>query len=104
MQGLKTQESLKFERFFRLIQNEAQNNKSVFFAFAGDGRDFETQDMEGEDMMGWLIPQSSALAFQNEWEADNSEEALKQWSKFFTWAEWKEKNGKISIEFNSHDE
>ena len=53
MLGLKTQESLKFNRFWQLIQDTARNFGCVFFGFAGEGRDFETPTMEGEDFSGW---------------------------------------------------
>ena len=56
MQGLRTQESDKFNKFFSLIQDEAKKHNAIFFADAGDGHDLETPELECEDMMGWLIP------------------------------------------------
>lgn len=102
MLGLKTQESPKFNRFFQLIQDEAARQGAVFFAFAGDGRDLELPDMEGEDMMGWLIPKDRVAEFQPEWETENSEEALDRWGDFFTWAEWSLEDGTVRIVFNNH--
>ena len=48
MRGLKTQESGKFNRFWTLIQAAAAQENCVFFGYAGEGRDFSTDDMEGE--------------------------------------------------------
>ena len=53
MLGLKTQETKKFEKFIELIQNEAAKKEKVFFLDAGDGRDFETNDVEGCEM--WIL-------------------------------------------------
>ncbi len=56
MQGLRTKESIKFQKFFSIVQNEAIKRHSIFFLDAGDGNAFETTNLEGEDLMGWLIP------------------------------------------------
>ena len=45
MQGLRKQESAKFNNFFAVIQAEAKKQGSVFFADAGDGNDFQTPTM-----------------------------------------------------------
>ena len=104
MRGLKTQENNKFKRFFQIIQNSAQKLDSVFFAYAGDGRDIILPDLEGEDMMGWLIPMAQADQFEDVWTKDNSEAALEQWSQYFVWAEWSNNDGVITITFNSYEQ
>ena len=103
MRGLRTQESDKFCRFFQLIQDEASKQNAVFFAFAGEGRDINLPDMEGEDMSGWLIPQDKADEFEAAWTVDNSMVTLKRWGTFFTWAVWEEHEGKVSISFENND-
>ena len=60
MQGLKTQEGNKFIAFFKLIQEEARKRHSVFFLECGEGNEFETAHIEGEDLRGWLIPEKQA--------------------------------------------
>ena len=52
MKGLRSQESERFNAYFSLIQDQTEKQGMVFFADAGDGRDFETETMEGEDMIG----------------------------------------------------
>lgn len=103
MRGLKTQEGAKFNRFFRLIQDEARKHNAVFFAFAGEGREIFLPDIECDDMSGWLIPMEKADEFEKEWNVDNSGSHLEKWSDYFTWAEWSEQNGVISVQFNSYD-
>ena len=99
MRGLKTQENDRFNRFFHLIQQAAQQQGGVFFAFAGEGNEFSFPEMEGEDMSGWLIPESYAVDFELEWAISNSISHLEAWSNYFVWAEWKvdEQNGVVSI-------
>ena len=79
-----------------MIQSAAEAKGAVFFADAGDGNDFETPTLEGENMMGWLIPTDKANEFEPMWEqSDVSDE----WSDFFVWAVWKRDGDKIKIEF-----
>ena len=96
MLGLRTQESDKFNKFFSLIQLEAEKKNSVFFADAGDGNDFETPTMEGEDMMGWLIPREMEKEFQPLWKESKVDD---KWSDFFTWALWSKNGNEIMIRF-----
>ena len=95
MKRLRTQENDKFMRFFSIVQNAASSEDCVFFLDAGDGRDFETDTMEGEDLMGWLIPQKSLDEFEKEWE---SGEISDDWSDFYVWAVW-EMSDDIKINF-----
>ena len=76
MLGLKTQESLKFNRFWQLIQDTARNFGCVFFGFAGEGRDFETPTMEGEDFLEKKHPNAK-----------------------FVFSLWKKSDTDISVEF-----
>lgn len=96
MKGLKSKESEKFNRFFALIQEEAKKSHSVFFAYAGDGNDFETPTMEGEEIMGWLIPKEKEQNFEQLWITNTVDDS---WSDFFTWAVWSMTDGNISISF-----
>ena len=96
MTGLRTQETQKFNRFFELIQAEAEKWDAVFFADAGDGNDFETDTMEGEDMMGWLIPKAKVKEFQPLWEKSKVDE---KWSDYFGWALWKKDDNGLFIHF-----
>lgn len=96
MLGLRTQETDKFNRFFALIQKEAEKQNSIFFADAGDGNDFETPTMEGEEMMGWLIPKEKAIEFEPLWKKSKVDDS---WTDFFTWAVWSRNGDTITIKF-----
>lgn len=85
MLGLKTQESNKFKEFFNLVQKTAERNGCVFFLDAGDGRDFENETLEGEDLMGWLIPREKVTEFERLWKDDDVSD---DWTDFFVWAVW----------------
>lgn len=98
MLGLKTQETKKIEKFIELIQNEAAKKEKVFFLDAGDGRDFETNDMEGEDLTGWLIPSSKVDEFKIVWEKDEADD---DWIDFFTFVSWQKKDGRITVTFKA---
>ena len=96
MKGLRTQESDKFKTYFSLIQSEAGRQGMVFYADAGDGRDFETEAMEGEDMMGWLIPQEKAGEFEPLWHAWKEDDS---WSDYYMWAGWDRCGDSVKIRF-----
>ena len=85
MLGLRTQETSKFKEYFSIVQEAAKKKSCVFFLDAGDGRDFETETLEGEDLMGWLIPQDRVDEFKKEWEAGDVSD---EWSDFYKWAIW----------------
>lgn len=100
MLGLRTQEGERFERFFKLVQEEAERQGCVFFMDAGDGRDFETATMEGEDLTGFLIPASQADAFHSRFQADSDfPHNTPEWADFFRFATWKQDGDKITIQF-----
>ena len=96
MQGLRTQESKKFERFWQLVQDRAQKDGYVFFGECGEGRDFETEEIEGEDFFGWLIPCALQNDFQKQWEQNR---VNKRWNKFCRFAVWSETDTGIKISF-----
>ena len=85
MLGVRTRETSKFQRYFEIVQATADQKGCVFFLDAGDGRDFETDKLEGEDLMGWLIPKDRVEAFEKEWESDDISD---DWSDFYKWAIW----------------
>lgn len=63
MKGLRTQENDKFKRFFKLVQNEAKQKGFVFFMDCGQGKVYENEDVECEDLCGWLIPEKDSSEF-----------------------------------------
>ena len=96
MRGLKTQESEKFNKFFSLVQESAKRKNAVFFLEAGDGRDFKTNTLEGEDLQGWLVPIERAVEFEKEWFIDSVGD---KWEQFFCFAVWSKNEQSIEINF-----
>ena len=96
IRGLKTNEGKRFEKFFSIVQKTANEINCIFFLEAGDGRDFENEDMEGEDLMGWLIPCEKADEFEHLWFQDKSDE---NWDNYFGFAVWEENGNSFSIKF-----
>lgn len=64
MQGLRTQENSKFEIFFSAVQDAAKKDGKIFFLDAGDGNEFINGEMEGEDLLGWLVPEKQVGEFE----------------------------------------
>lgn len=64
MKGLRTQENKKFVKFFEMVQEEAKKKNAVFFADCGEGKTFENDTIECEDLCGWLIPKTEEKDFE----------------------------------------
>lgn len=96
MKGLRTQESEKFNKFFAVVQAEAKKRDAVFFADAGDGNEFATPTMEGENIMGWLIPTERVEEFEPLWKKGEEDDG---WTEFFVWAIWTKDGDAVSIRF-----
>jgi len=99
MLGLKTNESEKFIKYFEIVQETAQQQGCVYYLDAGDGRDFENDEYEGEDLMGWLIPANKSADFEKEWHEDNVSD---EWSTYYAWAEWATPE-RPTVEFKKYD-
>lgn len=95
MRGLKTQEGNDFIAFFELVQEEAKKRHSVFFLECGEGNDFSADNIEGEDLRGWLIPEKQADQFERIWLNDVPGE---EWEHNIAWALWSGNPNKPFIE------
>ena len=98
IKGLRTNESIKFQRYFALVQEAAKQRRCIFYFDTGDGRDIVTDTFEGEDLMGWLIPEDQSSAFEKEW---NAWDVSSIWNKYFCFAIWDNSDG-LSIEFTQY--
>ena len=92
IKGLRTQETKKFEAFFEIVQRFARERNSVFFLDAADNRHFETDILEGEDLMGWLIPFEKQEEFEKEF---NEGEISEKWDDYFCFAIWENENNPV---------
>lgn len=96
MKGLRTQESKKFVRYFSIVQNKALEKKSVFFLDSGDGKEFETDEMEGENLQGWLVPFERVEEFESKWLKKEEDD---KFIDFFCFVEWEKTENNIEIKF-----
>lgn len=96
MRGLRKREDSKFEKFFEIVQDAAKRKGCVFFLDCGEGRDLETEDLSGEDLSGWLIPEGKAGQFEKEFLGGNIREA---WNEFIAFATWHSGPNSINISF-----
>lgn len=91
------QENKKFEKFFELVQKAAKQKGCYFFLDCGQGKIFETNDIECEDLCGWLIP----LKYTDEFERLFKEDSERQhdFDEFYVYVDFSvdEKTGEIQI-------
>jgi hypothetical protein len=99
MRGLKTVENSKFLRYWKLVDAKAKELGKVFYAECGEGHLLEADDIECEDMRGWLIPVDQSEEFEAEWRTDNVSD---KWIDNIYWAEWSNDRGTIEIQFNTY--
>lgn len=99
MVGLRTQETEKFKNYFALVQEEAQSQSCVFFLDCGEGREFETEQLCGEDLSGWLIPLEQAYEFDTQFKSNTITEL---WSKYICFATWSKVEGRICVNFQNY--
>lgn len=88
----------KFDKFMDMIQKEAAKTGKCFFISSGEGHDFENEEIECEDLFGWLIP----IERKKEFISDNisKEFSLDKWEDFEIFVVWSfDENNNIKIEF-----
>ena len=97
MKGLRSQESEKFNRFWDLVQDEAATQGCVFFGDCGEGRDLVTEELEGENFSGWLIPKAQEREFEDRWRRGSVPD---DWLNHMVWMEWEQTPGNaVKIKF-----
>ena len=97
IKGLRSQESEKFNRFWDLVQDEAATQGCVFFGDCGEGRDLVTEELEGENFSGWLIPKAQERVFEDLWRRGAVPD---DWLNHMVWMEWEQTPGNaIKIKF-----
>ncbi|MDD2213470.1 MAG: hypothetical protein PHR21_02870 [Oscillospiraceae bacterium] len=98
MQGLRTKENPKFLNFFEQVQKEAAAIGCVFFLDFGECKDIPFENMEIDDISGWLIPNSQSSHFEALFSNDRD---LGEFEKFYTWCIPSIENGTLRIEFRN---
>ncbi len=57
----------RFLRFFSIVQNSAKDQGRVFFLDCGEGHDLITDEIDCEDLSGWLIKEDDVDEFEPLW-------------------------------------
>ena len=98
MVGLRTQENMKFLAFFKLVQEAASELNSVFFLDSGEGNLFKDDNIECEDLSGWLIEKKDADEFRIHFDAN--EDIPEKWDSCGTFVSWENIDGRLKISFD----
>ena len=88
----------KEEAFWALVQETAEARGCSFFLDCGEGRDFETDTMAGEDLSGWLIPREKEELFSKEF-SRGKQYVSDDWNEYIYFAIWTITDGAVSIRF-----
>jgi hypothetical protein len=89
----------RFVRFFSIVQDAASQEGCVFFCWAGEGNEIETDEFEGENLSGWLVPEGLADEFEGQWAAGLGW-ANDRFDRFVVFAVWSmDDSGTVSIRF-----
>ena len=99
-QGLRTQENNKFLNFWKIVQEEASRHDSIFFLDSGEGNEIETEDINAEDLSGWLIPKNQAAEFDIIFQSFNSDAISKKFDNYYMIASWTQAKDSITVTFS----
>jgi hypothetical protein len=98
MRELRTQENDKFEKYFEIVRNAAKKKGCIYFVDCGEGRELFTDELEGEDLSGWLIPKEKADMFEKEFQ---SKDVSEKWNSYVCFAIWSNTDKGVEIEFRN---
>lgn len=88
------------DNYWDLIVKEAKWKGGEFFFYTEEGRELTLPNMECEDISGWLIPNSLAEEFRNEFAEKDADEIDPKWNKYFKKAVWDNSSGYgVTIKF-----
>lgn len=87
----------KFDRFWRLVERSAEDQYCKFYMDSGEGREIVTDELDGEDLSGWLIPVQLVAAFRDDWSI--GEANREKWSPYYKFARWYKTGEAITIHF-----
>lgn len=64
MQGVRSDEGEEFEKFLRIVEEEAKKLGCVFFCDTFEGRESSLNGMRICDLGGWMVPNGDVDAFE----------------------------------------
>ena len=100
MQGLRTQESSKFLEFFKMVQKRAKETEHIYFLDTGEGHELITDELDCEDLSGWLILNAKVKNF----EKDFNDRKTDEWLDFYAFSIWDKKEDEYIIRFEIFDD
>lgn len=103
LQRIKEEMDRRFKPYFNLVQAAANKQGAQFFMDSGEGRDIITEEFEGEDISGWLIPLEQAREFEKEWMQKQGKNIDGRWDRYYLFAIWSLVDGKVDIAFKRFD-
>lgn len=101
MEGLRTAEDSRFEKFWEaIVQPGAKKQGGVFFCDFGDMKDIEHDGMLLDRVVGWLIPQALAKEFESQFLSNNVDED--RWADFIVTEDFEiMPDGSVEVTFNN---
>ncbi len=97
MVGLRTRENDKFLKFWAIVQNEAQKSNKTFFLDCGDGQEYEDENIECENLTGWLIDNTKVDDFNKIFSSNTS--IGDEWADDIVLAKWSKTGDLITVKF-----
>lgn len=88
-----------FQPFIALVQSEASKRGKVFFLESCQGNEFETSEMEGEDLVGWLVDKDRADELESQW-SKNVHDVDESFDEDFVHVGWTKKGNDVEIIFD----
>lgn len=78
----------RFLRFFSIVQEVAAARGGVFFLDCGEGHDLITDEIDCEDLSGWLIKEADIAEFEPLWFARRFSELPDKFDTDMVVARW----------------
>lgn len=98
MVGLRTQESTKFLKFWEIVQQSANSLGKTFFLDCGEGNLFSDNEIECENLSGWLIDNDKVSEFEKEFLSKKNID--EKWTDCVVFADWEKNGNVISVSFD----
>lgn len=89
----------RFMRFFSIVQQSAASRGCTFFLDCGEGHDLITDEIDCQDLTGWLVPDRLVERFEPLWEARDWNSMDPELMDTMVTAVWSGEPNSISIEF-----
>ena len=96
MVGLRKQENSKFLKFWQMVQNLANKADKTFFLDCGEGNEFADDNIECENLSGWLVPNDKVKEFDKLFKSDKVDE---KWENCVSFVRWEFAGNELKISF-----